>query len=279
MPTASQSRNPPALGLYVFATAAIFLGLLGLVWSDFAVMWQRVGPDVPHRLALARMAALIELGAGLGLLWPRTRRPAAGLLTALYAVFVLLWIPPVVAHPTVYDGWGNVFEELSLVLGGLVLFAGLAPTNSRFRPRTFARLYGICPVSFGTDHLIYLAGAATFVPHWIPPGQKFWVIATADFFFLAALAILSGILAALAARLLTVMILLFGALVWAPKLFAAPHTHFVWSGNAINFAMAAAAWVVSDALSASAASRSRQQPARPTAILRRIDDYRTKTAV
>lgn len=278
-PMPAPRKHPPSLGLYAFAAAAIFLGILGLVWSDFAVNWQRVSLGVPHRIALARLAALIELGAGLGLLLPRTRRAAAGLLTALYTVFVLLWIVPAAAHPTIYDSWGNVFEELSLVFGGLVLCATLAPSASPWahRQRLFSRLYGICPISFGTDHLIYLAGAATWVPHWIPPGQKFWIIATADFFFLAAIAILSGILAGVAARLLTVMILLFGALIWAPKLAAAPHTHFAWSGNAINFALAAAAWVVSDALSQPA--RSLRAPARPMAILERIDDYRARRAV
>jgi len=274
-----EPRNPPALGLYAFAAAALFLGVLGLVWSDFAVNWQRVGLAVPHRAALARLAALVELACGLGLLWPRTRRAAAGLLTALYAIFVVLWIVPAVAHPAIYDSWGNVFEELSLVFGGLVLFAAPASPVSPWarRRRLIGRLYGICPISCGTDHLVYLAGAAAVVPRWIPPGQKFWVIATADFFFLAAIAILSGILAGLAARLLTVMILLFGALIWAPKLAAAPHTHFFWSANAINFALAAAAWVVSDALSEPA--RSARSPARPMAILERIDDYRNRTAV
>ena len=278
-PMPEPRKTPLTLGLYFFAAAAVFLGVLGLVWSDFAVNWQRVGLDVPHRVALARAAALIELGSGLGLLWTRTRRAAAGLLTALYAIFVLLWILPAVAHPAIYDSWGNVFEELSLVFGGLVLFAALAPPVSPWahRRRLFSRLYGLCPISFGIDHLIYLSGAATWVPRWIPPSQKFWVLATADFFFLAAVAILSGILAGLAARLLTVMILLFGALIWAPKLAAAPHTHFAWSGNAINFALAAAAWVVSDALSHP--TRSSRAPAQPTAILQRIDDYRSRTAV
>ncbi|HZZ38398.1 MAG TPA: hypothetical protein VFE06_04640 [Acidobacteriaceae bacterium] len=160
-------------------------------------------------------------------------------------------------------------------------FSTLSPAGSPWfrHRRTFARLYGICPISFGTDHLIYLAGAATWVPRWIPPSQKFWIVATAIFFFMAAAAILSGILAGLAARLLTVMILLFGALIWAPRLAAAPHTHFVWSGNAINFALAAAAWVVSDVLCDPSVSRLATQPARPMAILQRIDDYRTKTAV
>ncbi|MFZ0631706.1 MAG: hypothetical protein WBD32_16985 [Acidobacteriaceae bacterium] len=276
-----EHRSPFSLGLYVFAAAAILLGLLGLVWSDFAVSWQRVSPGVPHHLALARLAALIELGCGLTLLGRRTARAAALLLTALYAVYVLCWIPQVIAHPTVYDGWGNVFEELSLVFGGLVVFAMVSPAGSTWsrRRRVLARLYGICPISFGTDHLVYLAGAATFVPRWIPPSQRFWIVATAVFFFMAAAAILSGIFAGLAARLLTVMILLFGALIWAPRLAAAPHVHFAWSGNAINFALAAAAWVVSDALCEPVGSRSERVPARPTAILEHIDDYRRKTAV
>ncbi|MGA7522363.1 MAG: hypothetical protein WBW84_07760 [Acidobacteriaceae bacterium] len=281
MSAPAQHRNPLPFGLCVFAAAAICLGLLGLVWSDFALTWQRVGPDASHRLALARLAALIELGCGIALLWTPTRRVGALLLTALYAVFVLLWIPPVVAHPAIYDGWGNIFEELSLVFGGLVAFTVVAPPDSAWsrRRRTFARLYGICPISFAIDQLVYLAGAATWVPRWIPPSQKFWIVATAVFFFMAAAAILSDILAGLAARLLTVMILLFGALIWAPRLAAAPHVHMVWSGNVINLAMAAAAWVVSDVLCEPIASRAMRHPARPTAVLQRIDERRTKTAV
>jgi hypothetical protein len=70
------------------------------------------------------------------------------------------------------------------------------------------------------------------------------------FFFMAAAAILSGILAGLAARLLTAQIVGFELLVWLPKLVAAPHQHFNWAGNAICIAIAGGAWVVADELSA-----------------------------
>jgi hypothetical protein len=76
----------------------------------------------------------------------------------------------------------------------------------------------------------------------------FWAIATAVLFLLAAAAILSGILAGLASRLLTAMIVGFEALVWAPKLFASPHLHFSWAGNAVCLALAGAAWVVADSM-------------------------------
>jgi uncharacterized membrane protein YphA (DoxX/SURF4 family) len=79
----------------------------------------------------------------------------------------------------------------------------------------------------------------------------FWAIATAVFFLLAAVAILSGFLAGLASRLLTAMIAGFEALVWAPRLVATPHLHFAWAGNAICLAIAGAAWVVADSISES----------------------------
>ena len=97
-------------------------------------------------------------------------------------------------------------------------------------------------------HLLNLAGVATWVPKWLPPGQMFWATATAIGFLLAAAAILSGIQAGLASRLLAAEIMTFEVFVWAPKFIAAPHEHFYWAGNAISLAMIAAVWVVSDAL-------------------------------
>ncbi len=65
---------------------------------------------------------------------------------------------------------------------------------------------------------------------------------------MSAAAILSGVMAGLAARLLTIMIFGFEILIWAPRLAATPYDHFNWAGNAISIAMGAAAWVVSDAI-------------------------------
>ena len=42
-------------GFYVYAVAAIFLGLLGLVSGDFATTWQNVGPNVPCRSLIHRL--------------------------------------------------------------------------------------------------------------------------------------------------------------------------------------------------------------------------------
>jgi uncharacterized membrane protein len=69
------------LGLYVYGGAGIFLGLLGLVSGDFATTWQNVGPNIPLRVPLAYLTAVIELAAGIALLLPRTARAGALILT------------------------------------------------------------------------------------------------------------------------------------------------------------------------------------------------------
>jgi uncharacterized membrane protein YphA (DoxX/SURF4 family) len=237
------------LGVYVFAVAAILLGVLGLASGDFATNWQRVDPSVPFREPLAYLTALIELAGGLALLWPRTARAGALTLTIVYSIFTLLWVPKMLATHTDFDPTGNFFEEFSLVVGGVVLFASLSPAGSAIarRESLIARLFGLSAISFGVVHIYDMPGLFNFVPGWIPPSQVFWGWATTIGFFLAAFAILTGILASLASRLLTVEILSL-QLVWLPGIFASHPSHFVWAGNAISFAIAGATWVVSDSI-------------------------------
>jgi uncharacterized membrane protein YphA (DoxX/SURF4 family) len=238
------------LGIYAYAAGAIFLGLLGLVSGDFANPWQRVGPGVPLREPLAYLTALVELAAGLALLWPRAARAGALTLTVVFSVFTLLWTPKLFESLSGFDGPGNFFEEFSLVAGGAVLFARFSPAGSSIarRESLFARLSGLSAITFGIVHIYDMPGLLTWIPAWIPPSQMFWAYATTIGFFLAAAAILSGIQAPLASRLFTAEIVGFELLVWVPKLLASPHDHFIWAGNGICIAIAGAVWAVSDSL-------------------------------
>ena len=74
------------------------------------------------------------------------------------------------------------------------------------------------------------------VPKWMPWGGGFWTILTGIAFVLAGIAMLSGILDVLAARLLALMLLVFSVLVLAPGPLASPHNHVVWGSNAYNLA-------------------------------------------
>ncbi|MGD0942207.1 MAG: hypothetical protein ABR905_21145 [Terracidiphilus sp.] len=238
------------LGIYIYATSAILLGFAGMASGDFATPWQHVGANVPMREPLAYLTALIELAAGVALLWPRIARAGALTLTIVYSIFTLLWVPNILAGGSGFDPTGNFFEEFSLVVGGAVLFAWLSPASSAIsrRESLFARLAGLSAISFGIVHIYDMPGLLTWIPNWIPPSQIFWAYATTIGFFLAAGAILSGLLAPLASRLLTAEIVGFEILVWIPKLIAGSHDHFNWAGNAICIAIAGAIWAVSDSI-------------------------------
>ncbi len=77
----------------------------------------------------------------------------------------------------------------------------------------------------------------------------FWAIATTVFFALAALALLTGLMARLASGLTTAMIVGFGLLTWLPLLFSNPHSFVNWSESAETLAIAGSAWIVADYLS------------------------------
>ena len=238
------------LGIYLYAAGAIFLGVLGLASGDFATTWQRVGPSVPLREQLAYLTAFIELAAGLALLWRRTALAGAMALTIVYSVFTLVWVPSALQNLGNFDPIGNVFEEFSLVAAGLILCAIFSPPGSSLARRRpfFVLLFGICPISFGIVHIVDMPGLLGAIPGWLPPNQMFWAYATTLGFFGAAVAILTGIMAPLASRLLTAEIVIFELLFWIPKVFPAERNHFNWAGNAISIAIAGAAWVVSDSI-------------------------------
>ena len=248
---AKQRRITENLGLYVYSGAAIFLGLLGLVSGDFATAWQNVGPNIPLRVPLAYLTAVIELTSGIALLVPRTTRVGALTLTILYFVFTIIWVPKAFVNLGKYDPIGNVFEEFALVAAGLVLCAIFSPADSftARRRHFFVLLFGICPISFGIVHIIDMPGLLGMIPSWLPPTRMFWAYASTLGFFGAAVAILTGIMAPVAARLLTAEIVIFELLVWIPILSSDPKNHFNWSANAICIALAGAAWVVSDSIS------------------------------
>jgi uncharacterized membrane protein YphA (DoxX/SURF4 family) len=245
------ARASSNLGSHIYGFAAIALGLIGLVWRDFASVWQPVPNTVPHRIALACIVAVCFLLAGAAVQWQRTARIGFPVLAILYFMAALLWLPRVIGYPRMIGTWLGFAEELTLVLAAIIGYASLAPRNSvwSFRAIQIARLvFGLCLITFGLAHLLAIPETAAFVPKWIPPSQRFWAIATGVAHLLAGLAILSNIQALLAARLFTTMLLGFGILIWLPAVFAHPEIHLNWAANAINLAIAAAAWVVADSL-------------------------------
>ncbi len=240
-----------SMGRYVFGVAAIASGICALVWHDFS-NWQQLNTlDVSHREMLAYIVATIEILGGAAVLWPRTARAGAIALGALYLTFALLGVPAIIKHPLVYNSFGNFFEQFSFVAGALILYAcsgPIAPARTARSAQIGYYSFGICVVSFALEQLFYLSATASLVPKWIPPGQMFWAIATTAAFGCAAIALLTGLIARLASRLTTAMLVGFGLLVWLPALFADPHSFTNWSESVETLGIAGSAWIVADFL-------------------------------
>jgi hypothetical protein len=177
------------------------------------------------------------------------RRSLALLLRCRNLVFVLLCVPGIVAAPQIYNSWGNFFEQFSLLNGAAIVYARL---SSAWSPETLNRtgriLLGICAASFSLEQAFYLNATAKLVPKWVPPTQMFWAVTTTVLFALAAVALLTNRMARLASRLLTMMIVSFGLLVWVPLVLLNPHNHTNWSENAETFEIAGAVWILADLL-------------------------------
>jgi uncharacterized membrane protein YphA (DoxX/SURF4 family) len=237
----------PRVAVRIYGLGAVAFGLVGLVSGDFAAVWQPVPNTVPGRTALAYAVATALLLAGLGVQWRRSAAAGVLALAILYSLgVILLHIPSVIAHPSVFVMWSGTAEQLALVAGGMVAYAFCAEPVAASADRLVRigrLLFGVCLIVFGLAHLFYLKATADFVPAWLPPGQVFWAYATAAGHFAAGAAILSGIAARIAAVLLTAMFVCFGILVHAPNLFHEPN-HFNWAANAMNFALIASAWVI-----------------------------------
>lgn len=240
------------LGRLVYGLAGIALGIIGLVWRDFGAVWQPLENlgAASHRAVIAVIFAAALLAAGAATLWRRTAPIGFLALAVLHFISVLGWVPRIVAAPSTFGVWNGLCEQLALVSAGVVGYASMSPAPSPWTGRAAQSgrlLFAVCTVSFAFGHFTAIPEAASFVPRWIPPGQRFWAWATGAFHLLAGLAIGSGVQAALAARLLTAMMVGFGVLVWAPMVIAAPN-HFNWAGNAINLALVGAAWVIADSI-------------------------------
>lgn len=236
----------PALTL--FAIGMVGLGILALIYGDFALVWQPVAAWVPGRTALAYGSGVIMLLGGLGLLFRASVAWAVRVLFVYLIVWVLLKVPALVVAPQIEAVWLGVGELAVLLAGGWVLFARLSGLRDGFvtgdRGVRAARiLFAASLIPIGLSHLMYVKETAAFVPAWLPY-RVGWAYLTGVGQMACGFGVLLSIYPRVAAMVEAGMLSLFTLLVWGPAIVATPKARLPWTACFISWVIASAAWVV-----------------------------------
>lgn len=237
-------------GRFIFGASAALFGVIALMWHD-ADTWQNLVHiwKLPFGTILGWSLMAAQIAGGIGILHPRTARLPSVVLGVVYLCFSLACIPDTIAAANIYDKYGgSFFLFFSLLCGAIALYAATEADTAR--GVVFSRLarvgLGVCAISFTLGQALLLRQTAQLVPKWIPGNQMFWALLTTIAFALAAIALLTNRWARLAVRMMALMLVLFGVLVWVPHVIARPQAHFIWSECALTFLVSGAAWTVGD---------------------------------
>ena len=227
-----------------YAVGALLLGVVGIVYGDFAMQWQAVPKWIPA-MPFAYVSASILAGGGV-LILARREKPGAGILAAFFALWVVafhLW--PTLKNFSSIGAWNAPAESGFLTMGGFALFANYLSGSARATALRLARiLAGACAMVFGSAHFNYAEFTASMVPAWIPPSQLFWAWATGFGHLLAGFALVSDTCARLAATCLAAMMACFVLLLHLPRVIDAPGAHVEWLMLGISTALTGAALLV-----------------------------------
>lgn len=240
----------------LFAAAMIALGITGLVNGDFALVWQNVPAHLPGRTMLAYVCAMIELAAGVGLLFERTLTAACRILFPYLVLWVvLLEIPDGARSPLDAGAWGGIGEIGTMLAGAWCLFAIYAGVRETRHIGPVVRSSGIRGARWLLVFTLPMLGAEVIVDAvkagdhvmqpWLQvlPHPMAWAILSGAGSIAACLGILFGVWPRLAATLEAAMVAVIGCIYWGPNLYTGrtATTAFI-----ITFLVSAGVWVVAD---------------------------------
>jgi uncharacterized membrane protein YphA (DoxX/SURF4 family) len=244
-------RNLIIPGRSLFAVAMMAFGIQHLI---LAVTGAGLGPPwTPeyHLLAYLIGAGLVAASVALAAGW---QVRCAAIVVALVALVraLICYAPRLAASPRDPGPWTSGFELLAMCGASLVLAAAFTRSRSRSGRggalfESGRSLFAVSLLVFGILHLMYGAFVATLIPKWIP-GHLFWAYFVGVAFIAAALAIVSGKLAPLAATLLGLMFFLWVVTLHAPRVMAALHNANEWTSMWVALAMSGGSWIVAGAL-------------------------------
>ena len=209
--------------LFLFAVGMVGLGVLSILFRDFAYSWQPVPMFHPGREVLAVVCGLFMIVASVALLFRSTSAIAARALFVFLIIWQLLKVPALIVAPQIEAVWLNFAEIAVLLAGGWILFARLSRLDKGFFRciagpngiRIAAILFGLALIPIGLSHFVYSAITTSLVPSWMPV-RGAWAYITGAGQIACGLGVLFSVLPRAAALIEAGMLALFAFLVWGP---------------------------------------------------------------
>ncbi|MGH7584057.1 MAG: DoxX family membrane protein [Gemmatimonadales bacterium] len=237
-----------SIGRCYLAAGMIALGIVTLRAGSYVLRRQSVPAPFAGESWPAYLSALIALAGGIGLVVRRSALAASGVVLA-YAVFwlVVLKLPPIITHAGTEGYWESAAEVAVIAAGAWQIFRSMRSRDvaaGNWHDRLPALLCGIALIPIGLSHFVYLKDSIGFVPAWLP-ARRIWAIVAGAGHLAAGVALITGIVPRLAARLEAVMLTLFALLVWLPGVIAT-NGGGAWTEMVITALVAAGAWAVGD---------------------------------
>lgn len=238
-----QTAGRIALGL-----GALMMGVISLIYADFAITWQPVPDWIPARTLLAYVSGAALSIAGAALIANRFARIAAAFIAAFLSFWgIVLQAPRLIAAEEA--AWLAPAEILAVAAGAWVLL-WVDADESAWRDRAIklgVTFFGLMLPIFGIAHFLYIDFTASMIPAWIPQ-RVFWARFTGFGHIAAGLAIVLGIIPRIGATLLAAMFSGFVLLVHAPRVVGDVSNRTEWHLLSTALLLTGAAWLVASAL-------------------------------
>lgn len=155
----------------LFAIGLFGLGVLAIVYHDFALDWQPVSPWVHGRTVLAYSSGVLMLGCAVGLLFRGTAVWSVRILFPCLFIWMLLKISLLFTAPGMEAVWLGFGEIVMLMTGGWILWAVSDDSASRSvlsliggsnGLRRALVAFGLARLPIGLSHLVYIPETVGF---------------------------------------------------------------------------------------------------------------------
>jgi uncharacterized membrane protein len=240
-------------GQFLYAIGFLGLGILGLIFDDYAMNWQPVPSSFPAHDFFAYVSALILLLSGAGLLVQRFQIQCAVLLTAFLVIWLIaLRVPPLLTDFFSVINWLGLAETLEMITGGWLLAIALIQWRGNSKINWLAHAMSLRSAKFlfaaslpliGLSHFVYAKETAQMIPEWIPERLALAYLTGAGH-VAAGIALLINVMPRLAITAEVSMMSSFVLLLHVPGVVADPTSRFQWTMLCVAVCITGAATIM-----------------------------------